>query len=608
MTRIEDYALIGDLQTAALVERTGSIDWLCFPRFDSPACFAALLGTEDNGYWRIGPADGRACTRRAYREDTLVLETVWESESGTVRLIDFMPPRDVAPDLVRIVEGVSGSVEMRSILKLRFDYGQVMPWVRRSDGQVAAVAGPDSVYLRSDVEHHGENWATLADFTVREGQRLGFVLTWHPSHEPDPTPVDPVEHLDQTMDFWASWIEPATPIDRYNEMVRRSLVTLKGLTYAPTGGIVAAATTSLPEDLGGVRNWDYRYCWLRDASLTLEAMLRAGFTQEAASWRDWLVRAVAGSPQDLQIMYGVAGERRLAEYEADWLPGYENSTPVRIGNAAADQLQVDVFGEVLDALAISRGLGLDPTEPAWDVQSAIADHLGDIWRQPDEGLWEVRGPRQHFTHSKMMAWAAFDRMARAVQQLGLPGPGDRWRAIADDIHRDVCANAYNEERGAFTQAYGSDQLDAAVLLMPRIGFLPGDDPRVVSTVHAIERELTTDGLVRRYETSGADGVDGLPGEEGAFLACSFWLASAFWYIGRPKEARVHFEQLADLRNDVGLLAEEYDQRYGRLVGNFPQAFSHIGLINTAYLLELGDESGGLTASESYPRRPASSSR
>lgn len=587
MARIEDYALIGDTQTAALVSREGSIDWLCMPRFDSPACFAALLGTSDNGHWQIGPQDGRPCTRRRYRGDTLVLETTWDSTEGAVRVIDFMPPRDSALDIVRIVEGISGSVQMRSLLKLRFDYGHLVPWVYRVDGQLAAVAGPDSIYLRSDVAHHGENFASVADFRVSEGDRVRCVLTWHPSYEPAPSPVDADEHLQTTEHFWHAWARPCNPVDDYAEAVTRSLLTLKALTYSPTGGIVAAPTASLPEEIGGVRNWDYRYCWLRDATMTLEALLNAGFTDEAASWKTWLLRAIAGSPADLRIMYGVAGERRLPEYELDWLSGYEGSKPVRIGNAAADQLQLDVFGEVMDALHIGRVEGVESSSESWALQSALVDQLATIWREPDEGIWEVRGPRQHFTHSKVMAWVAFDRAARAVERHGRPGPAEQWRKIADDIHADVCANAWDEERGAFMQAYGSKSLDAAVLLIPHAGFLPPDDPRVVSTVEVIERELTSDGLVNRYEAPGDDpqeSIDGLAGKEGSFLVCSFWLASALHTTGHRDRARELFDRLLDLRNDVGLLAEQYEVSAGRQLGNFPQAFSHIGLINTAYQL------------------------
>ncbi|MDP9444222.1 MAG: glycoside hydrolase family 15 protein [Actinomycetota bacterium] len=593
MARIEDYAIIGDTQTVALVGRDGSIDWLCLPRFDSPACFARLLGGGDHdfGRWLVAPADGGPCSSRRYRGDTLVLESVWDGADGSVRVTDLMPPRDQTPDLVRIVEGLSGRVRMRSELQLRFDYGQLVPWVRRVDGQVGAVAGPDSVYLRSDVPHHGEDFATVADFSVAAGERLHMVLTWHPSHEQPPTPVDPERALASTVSYWQDWSTTCVRHGEYTDAVTRSLLTLKALTYSPTGGIVAAPTTSLPEQLGGVRNWDYRYCWLRDATFTLEALLHAGYTDEAHAWSDWLQRAIAGSPQDLQIMYGVAGERRLPEYTADWLPGYAASTPVRVGNAAAEQLQLDVFGEVLGALAVGRTVGVPGSDAHWDLQRALAEHLATIWREPDEGLWEVRGPQQHFTHSKVMCWVAFDRVAKAVEELGYAGPAQRWRAIADEIHAEVCAKAYDEQRGAFVQAYGSTALDAAVLLIPRVGFLAGDDPRMVSTVEAIERELSDDGFVHRYETGG-DGphtnVDGLPGGEGAFLACSFWLADAMYMSGQKDAARERFERLLALRNDVGLLAEEYDPATGRQLGNFPQAFSHIGLVNSAHLLSNGD--------------------
>jgi GH15 family glucan-1,4-alpha-glucosidase len=588
---IEDYALIGDMQTAALVGKDGSIDWLCLPRFDSGACFAALLGEEDNGHWRIGPADGRSSTSRRYRGDTLVLETTWESAEGTVRLLDFMPPRDRAPDLVRVVEGVSGQVQMRSVLRLRFDYGHLVPWVHRSGDQTAAVAGPDSVYLRSDVTHHGEDFSTVADFRVGAGDRVRFVLTWHPSHEQPPVPVDADVCLDTTTRFWASWAEQCSAAGPYREAVTRSLLTLKALTYSPTGGIVAAATTSLPELLGGVRNWDYRYCWLRDSTLTLEVLLRAGYTDEAAAWKDWLLRAIAGSPQDLQIMYGVAGERRLVEYDLDWLAGYECSRPVRLGNAAVAQLQLDVFGEVMNTLWIAHERGVQPSRESWAMQRALVEHLAQIWAEPDQGLWEVRGPRQQFTHSKVMSWVAFDRAARMVERHGCSGPAGRWRSIADRIHREVCTGAWDDERGTFTQAIGSKALDAAVLMIPKVGFLPGDDPRVVSTVDVIEAELGADGLVQRYDARGASRArgaettdDGLPGGEGAFLACSFWLASALQMTGRHDRARDLFERLVDLSNDVGLLAEEYDVVLGRQLGNFPQAFSHVGLVNTAYRL------------------------
>ncbi|HEY3510988.1 MAG TPA: glycoside hydrolase family 15 protein [Kribbella sp.] len=580
--RIEDYALIGDLQTAALVSKHGSIDWLCFPRFDSPACFAALLGTEDNGHWRIAPRDADAVSSRHYRGDTLVLETEWSTPTGSVRVIDFMPPRDTAPDVVRIVEGVHGSVEMRSELRLRFDYGHVVPWVRRSDGQIDAIAGPDAVSLRSDVHQYGRDLTTYGDFRVGKGDRAWFVLTWHPSHHPVPRATDAIASLKPTEDFWTDWIGGTTSTTELSEEVTRSILTLKALTYAPSGGIVAAPTTSLPETLGGSRNWDYRYCWLRDATMTLSAMLRAGFTDEAEAWRNWLLRAIAGSPQDVQIMYGVTGERRLTEFEAGWLPGFAGSAPVRIGNAAAEQLQIDVFGEVMDVLALAREHQIGAIEEAWQVQRGLMGHLDEVWNQPDEGIWEVRGGRQHFTYSKVMAWVAFDRAARAVERFGLSGPAKEWRARADEIHKEVCEQAYDPDRNTFTQAYGSKALDAAVLLIPQVGFLPADDPRVVGTVDTVQRELAADGFVRRYLTEHTD--DGLVGDEGTFLICSFWLADALAMVGRVGEARDLYEKLVALRNDVGLLAEEYDVSAGRMLGNFPQAFSHLGLVNTAWHL------------------------
>jgi GH15 family glucan-1,4-alpha-glucosidase len=576
------------------VSKQGSIDWLCFPRFDSPACFSALLGTEDNGHWRMAPRDADAVSSRHYRGDTLVLETEWSTSTGSVRVIDFMPPRDTAPDVVRIVEGVSGSVDMQSELRLRFDYGHVVPWVRRSDdGQIDAIAGPDAVSLRSDVHQYGRDLATYADFRISENDRAWFVLTWHPSHHPVPEPTDALQSLEPTETFWREWIGRSHSSTDFGEEVTRSVLTLKALTYAPSGGIVAAPTTSLPETLGGQRNWDYRYCWLRDATMTLSAMLRAGYTDEAQAWRNWLLRAIAGSPADLQIMYGVTGERRLTEFEAGWLPGYAESAPVRIGNAAAEQLQIDVYGEVMDVLALAREHQIGATDEAWQVQRGLMAHLDDVWDQPDEGIWEVRGGRQHFTYSKVMAWVAFDRAARGVQRFGLNGPAKEWRARADEIHRAVCEQSYDADRNTFTQAYGSKALDAAVLLIPQVGFLPADDPRVVGTVEAVQRELASDGFVRRYLTEHTD--DGLNDNEGAFLICSFWLADALAMIGRVGEARDLYERLVALRNDVGLLAEEYDVTSGRMLGNFPQAFSHLGLVNTAW---------HLTTAESPLRRSA----
>ncbi|MFH8635015.1 glycoside hydrolase family 15 protein [Streptomyces lydicus] len=581
---IEDYALIGDLQTAALVGRDGSIDWLCLPRFDSPACFAALLGGRDNGHWSLSPHSPEARAERSYRGDSLILDTVWETPTGRVRVTDFMPQRDRAPDVVRIVEGLDGSVEMRGVLRLRFDYGRVVPWVRATEGARVAVAGPDSVWLRtpSHGTTYGKDFSTRSDFTVAAGERTAFVLTWHPSHEPRPDLIDPFDALADTLEDWRTWSARCRYDGPHRAAVIRSLITLKALTYAPTGGIVAAPTTSLPEEVGGVRNWDYRYCWLRDASLTLDSLLAAGYLEEAGAWRDWLLRAVAGAPEDLQIMYGLAGERRLPEAELPWLSGYSGSTPVRIGNAAVEQRQLDVYGEVIDSFHIARTAGL-PAEPhAWSIQRTVVDYLETTWRDPDEGLWEVRGPRRHFVHSKVMAWVAADRAVRALEaNPKLGGDIDRWRAMRDEVHREVCERGYDADRGTFTQFYGSAELDAATLLIPRVGFLPGDDPRVVGTIDAVRRELTHDGLVRRY-SSGDVPVDGLPGGEGAFLACSFWLVDALQLSGRRQEAARLFERLLELRNDVGLLSEEYDPVAGRQLGNFPQAFSHIGLVGTAF--------------------------
>ncbi|MGW6710093.1 glycoside hydrolase family 15 protein [Streptomyces sp. NPDC054956] len=593
---IEDYALIGDLMTSGLVGRDGSIDWLCLPRFDSAACFAALLGDQENGHWRIAPAaspDFARCTRRAYVDGTLVLESFWETEDGaSFKVVDFMPQRDTAPDVMRIVEGLTGESTVRSTLRLRFDYGHVVPWVRRfdpaRDGECdrVAVAGPDSVWFRSEppVRTWGEENSTRSEFTVAAGERVAFVLTWHPSHEPRPEPVDPYAALEQSLADWREWASQCRYEGPYREAVTRSLITLKALTYAPTGGIAAAATTSLPEEIGGVRNWDYRYCWLRDSTLTLGSLLATGFLDEARAWRAWLLRAIAGDPADLQIMYGIGGERRIPESELPWLKGYASSAPVRVGNAAVDQLQLDVYGEVLDSLHLARSSGLPTEWHAWKIQLALLDFLERNWHRPDEGLWEVRGPRRHFTHSKVMAWVAADRAVRTLEaNSALPGDPERWRAMREAVHRDVCEKGYDPERGTFTQYYGSTELDAATLLIPRVGFLPPDDPRVTGTVDAVRAELGRSGLVRRYSTEGPS-VDGLPGDEGAFLACSFWLADALHLTGREKEARELFERLLAVRNDVGLLAEEYDPVSGRQLGNFPQAFSHVGLVNTALTL------------------------
>ncbi|GGQ23639.1 glucoamylase [Streptomyces griseomycini] len=591
--RIEDYALIGDEQTAALVGADGSVDWLCLPRFDSAACFARLLGDEDNGHWRIAPVGADRCARRAYRPDTLILDTEWETPDGAVRVTDLMPQRDRAPDLVRIVQGVRGEVTVRSTLRLRFDYGSVVPWVRREDGHRVAVAGPDSVWLRSEPEVRtwGEDSGTLSEFTVREGERVAFVLTWHPSHEPRPPLIDPYSALRHSTADWRAWAARCRYDGPYRDAVVRSLITLKALTYAPTGGIVAAPTTSLPEEPGGVRNWDYRFCWLRDATLTLNTLLAAGYQEEAEAWRNWLLRAVAGDPADLQIMYGLAGERRLPEFELPWLSGFGGAAPVRIGNAAVDQLQLDVYGEVMDSLDLARRSGLSPQPDVWALQTVLMDYLRTAWRQPDEGLWEVRGGRRHFVHSKVMVWVAADRAVRTLREHpDFDGDLDGWRALRDEVHREVCEKGYDPERNTFTQFYGSRELDAALLLIPRVGFLPPDDPRVLGTIDAVRAELEQNGFLHRYSTDRAT-VDGLPGTEGTFLVCSFWLADALHMTGRKKEARELFERLLGLANDVGLLAEEYDPAGGRLLGNFPQAFSHIGLVNTALAL-FGDEGAG----------------
>jgi GH15 family glucan-1,4-alpha-glucosidase len=612
---IEDYALIGDMQSAALISRDGSVDWLCLPRFDSEACFAALLGDARNGQWRIsptaaaaGPPQRRWRPDRRYAGDTLILATDWRTTGGLVRVTDFMPPRqNGSPVLVRMVEGIEGAVEMECVLRVRFGYGRIVPWVRRVEHCITAVAGPDSVWLRTPVKLAGHDMAHEAAFAVRAGDRVPFVLAWSPSHLGSPPQVDAAEALAATTSFWSDWVKQCTYQGPYHDAVIRSLITLKALTYAPTGGIVAAPTTSLPEDLGGVRNWDYRYCWLRDATITLEALLRTGYTSEASAWREWLGRAIAGSPGDVQIMYGVAGERRLAEWEASWLPGYAGSAPVRIGNAAVNQRQLDVFGEVIDAITLGRQAGLHFDRHTWSLVRKQLDFLAANWRQPDEGIWEVRGPRRHFVHSKVMAWVAFDRAVR-VAHLGQLGAEQRWRTVRDQIHAEVLEHGYDAGRGTFTQYYGSTELDAAVLLIPEVGFLPPHDPRVVSTVRTIQRELVCDGLVLRYTQPAATAVvgdtnvDGLPGTEGAFLACSFWLVNALHLIGEYDEAVELFERLLALRNDVGLLAEEYDPRYGRQVGNFPQAFSHMPLILSA--LNLADHAGHHCRLSSRPARKA----
>lgn len=583
---IQDYALIGDCETAALVGRNGSIDWLCWPRFDSGACFAALLGTRDHGRWHIAPVDANARTRRAYREDTMILETNWETSSGTVTVIDFMPIGDGLSDLVRIVVGRSGNVEMDMEILLRFDYGESIPWVTQlTDANgICAIAGPDMVVLTAPVELSGRDFAHVARFEVAEGERLAFVLTYTQSHVGRAVPVDAHAVLEQTAIFWKQWCGRCTVKGEWLTPVRRSLMVLKALTYAPTGGIVAAPTTSLPEQLGGVRNWDYRFCWLRDATLTLLALMNGGYREEAVSWRNWLVRAVAGSPAQIQIMYSLSGERRLREETLDWLPGFAHSAPVRVGNAAFQQLQLDVYGEVMDVLHQARKDGMEPVDAEWDIQCALLEHLETVWQEPDEGMWEMRGPRRHFTYSKILCWVAFDRGIKGVEDHRLEGPVERWRAIRDAIHLDVCRNGYSEKAGAFVQSYGSTELDASLLLIASTGFLPWNDPRVISTVEAIRRSLTVDGLVMRYRTDPA--VDGLPAGEGVFLACSFWLADALCSQGQWDEARALFERLLPLCNDVGLLSEEYDPVTRKHLGNFPQAFSHVALVNTAFNLAL----------------------
>ena len=581
-SRIEDYALIGDCLSCALIGRDGSIDWLCWPRFDSGACFAALLGGPEHGRWQIAPVGEVRPGRRRYRDDTLIVETDFETADGAVTLIDFMPPRGEAPDIVRIVEGRRGTVPMHLELIIRFDYGSIVPWVRHIDHGVSAIAGPDMLRLVTPVPLRGKDLTTVADFSVAEGQRIPFVLTWYPSYHREPQHVAAESALADTESWWRAWSDHCTYQGPWREAVLRSLITLKAMTYAPTGGIVAAPTTSLPEQLGGVRNWDYRFCWLRDASFTLSALLLAGYTEEAHAWHEWLLRAVAGSPDQLQIMYGIAGERRLTELEIPWLPGYEGSRPVRIGNAASHQFQLDVFGEVVAAFAHAREMGLEMTDAGIELGRSLVTFLESNWDRPDEGIWEVRGPRRHFTHSKVMAWVAFDRAIKAAEHLGLRAPVERWRGIRDAIHEQVCREGFDAELGAFVQSYGSKALDASLLLIPLVGFLPATDPRVRGTVEAIERDLTDDGFVARYATT--EEVDGLPAGEGMFLACSFWLADNLYLIGRKADARKMFERLLALRNDVGLLSEEYDPRVGRLVGNFPQALSHISLINSAFSL------------------------
>jgi GH15 family glucan-1,4-alpha-glucosidase len=586
--RIEEYAVIADLQSAALVGNDGSIDWLCLPRFDSDACFASLLGTRDNGRWKIAPEAKVTSSSRRYRPGTLILETELETADGAVLLIDLMPVSGQGTDIVRIVEGKRGTVKMQMDLVIRFVYGQAVPWVRHIEGGIEAVAGPDTLRLRSPVEMHGKEMATVAHFEIKEGQRIPFVLTYAPSHLPDPGPVEAEKALKESEKRWVKWSDRCTIKGPYRELVQRSLITLKALTYEPTGGICAAATTSLPEKIGGVRNWDYRICWLRDATFTLYALLGAGYSEEARDWRNWLQRAAAGDPSQLQILYGLAGERRLPELILDWLPGYENSRPVRIGNAASQQLQIDVYGEVMGAMHLSRRAGLIDDKSAWGLQREMIEYLETIWEGPDEGIWEVRGPRQHFTHSKMMAWLAFDCAVKGIEQFGLEGPLEHWRDVRARIHFSVCENGFDKSLNSFVQSYCSKEADASLLLMAVVGFLPASDPRIAGTVKLIEETLLHDGFVQRYRAP-----DGLPPGEGAFLACSFWLVDNYVLQGRIDEAKALFDRLTGLANDVGLLAEEYDPVAKRQVGNFPQAFSHVSLINSAINLSKAKQPGSM---------------
>jgi GH15 family glucan-1,4-alpha-glucosidase len=594
--RIEDYALIGDCETGALIGRDGSIDWLCWPRFDSGACFAALLGGPEHGRWRIAPSGETLRTERRYRGDTLILETTFVTASGTATLVDFMPAEGTQSRIVRTVVGVRGEVAMHVELILRFGYGALVPWVTRHERQgLRAIAGPDMVVLHTDVPLRGENLTSVADFVVREGESRSFTLSWRPSHKAPPEAIDAAAALRETEAYWREWSSRCRYEGEFREPVLRSLLTLKALTYGPTGGIVAAPTTSLPEELGGVRNWDYRLCWLRDATLTLIALMDAGYFDEARAWRDWLLRAAAGSPDQLQIMYGLAGERRLLEWEVPWLPGYEGSSPVRIGNAAHGQLQIDVFGEVMDALHQARRGRLPESEDAWHLERALVSHLERVSQEPDHGIWEVRGPRQHFTHSKVMAWVALDRAIRSAQLMRLDGPVSRWTDLRGRLHAEICDRAFDPRTGSFMQSYGSREVDASLLLMPLVGFLPASDERVRGTVRCIEERLLVDGFVYRYDSALTD--DGLPPGEGAFLACTFWLVDNFLLQGRHAEARALYQQLLDVRNDVGLLAEEYHPALRRQVGNFPQAFSHVALVSTAFNMQRSER-------RAAPRRSA----
>ena len=596
-SRIEEYAMIGDCETAALVARDGSIDWMCLPRFDSGACFAALLGTPENGRWKLAPAAPAKQIKRHYRKDTLILETEFETDQGSATLIDFMPLRKKNPHLVRLVRGLRGHVAMAMELILRFDYGQLVPWVIRLDDNASrAMAGPNMVVLRTSAEIHGVDLKTVSEFTVKEGETAHFVLTYGVSHLAVPEAIDPERSLSETDAFWKQWVAVCRYQGPYEEAVKRSLITLKGLTYWPTGGIAAAVTTSLPEKLGGARNWDYRYCWLRDATFTLQVLRDAGYHEEAEDWRDWIMRAAAGSPDQVQIMYGLAGERNLMEWEVEWLAGYEGSKPVRIGNAAVEQLQLDVYGEIAGVMLHARKCEISEHEHGIELEWTLLDHLEKIWREPDEGIWEVRGARRQFTHSKLMAWYAFDSAIKSCEQFGLKGPVDRWRKVRQEIHEDVCRNGFNPARGSFVQFYGANNLDASLLMIPKAGFLPASDARVQGTIRAVEQDLIRDGFVLRYKTDETD--DGLPPGEGVFLPCSFWLADAYVLSGRTRDAEKLFERLLELQNDLGLLSEEYDPESKRLVGNFPQAFSHVALVNTAFTLNPPESIG--TGTEKTP--------
>jgi GH15 family glucan-1,4-alpha-glucosidase len=598
-SRIEDYAVIGNCETLALIGRGGSIDWLCLPRFDSPACFAALLGEPKHGRWLIAAASNEARVTRQYCGDTLILETVFRTASGAACLIDFMARREGACEIIRLVRGLQGDVPMRMELITRFDYGSIVPWVsRQNDGRLRFIAGPDRLLLDTNVATRGEDFRTVAEFSVSAGQEASFVLNWSPSFTPPPPALKGADALQQVQAFWSNWATAHKPSEDYADAALRSLLTLKALAHWTTGGIVAAGTTSLPERLGGSRNWDYRYCWLRDATFTLLALISAGFLDEARAWREWLLRAVAGSPEDVQTMYGVAGERRLDEYELSWLPGYQGAKPVRVGNAAVRQLQLDVYGEVVDAFYVARRAGLALDEDSWAFEQALVSHLESIWREPDEGIWEVRGDARHFTHSKVMAWVAFDRAIRSIEEFGLDGPRERWRQVRSEIHEEVCRRGFDANQNSFVQSFGATELDASLLMIPLVGFLPPDDERVRGTVSAVERHLVRNGLVLRYDTGS--GADGLPSGEGAFLACSFWLADNYVLLGRHQEARELFERLLALRNDVGLLAEEYDPVEKRQLGNFPQAFSHLALISTAHNLAVA---GGPAHQRSRPSDP-----